>query len=265
MLRNFLASIEKNPFVLRQDSKTGLCLSLFFQLTGNLRCIGNKYPVTIFLRSLYNTFMVTKSDSLLAKKIGVRIRDLRLKREITQEKLGELTGIDYKHIQRMEGSRPVNPRVDTLLAIARAFQMTLEDFFSDPMFTEKQISVPTKKSNSPFFYPSAINRQKLEEDNYSFAIYEEKYISRGHTLIYPKRKIKNYFDALPEEKHSLWDMVEKVKKFLEKEYRPDGFNIGFSLGEAAGQVGEVFFFEVIPRYKGDTRNPAGLREVLLKE
>ena len=158
----------------------------------------------------------------------------------------------------------MNPREDTILAIAKAFQMTLEDFFSDPLFTEKQISSTTKKNNAPLFLPSTTNRKKLEEDNYSFAIYEEKYISRGHTLIYPKRMIKNYFDALPEEKHSLWDMVEKIKKFLEKEYRPDGFNIGFSVGGAAGQIGDVFCFEVIPRYKGDTKNPAGLRGVLLK-
>jgi diadenosine tetraphosphate (Ap4A) HIT family hydrolase/DNA-binding XRE family transcriptional regulator len=198
-----------------------------------------------------------KSSNLLARKIGVRIRDLRIKRELTQEKLGELSGLDHKHIQRLESPRTVNPRIDTIESIVKAFQMSLEDFFADSIFEETKVNLSNKKINLSRFKSPPIPRKKIEEDEYSYAIYEQDYVTRGHILVFLKREIKDYFEALPEEKQSLWFMIEKVKKFLDKEYKPDGYNIGFNLGEAAGQVGDHFYFEIIPRYKGDMRNPEG--------
>ena len=58
-------------------------------------------------------------------RLAKRIRVLRRKHKLTQEKLAELAGTDYKHIQKLEGNTPPAAQVDTLEKIAKAFGMTV--------------------------------------------------------------------------------------------------------------------------------------------
>jgi diadenosine tetraphosphate (Ap4A) HIT family hydrolase len=44
---------------------------------------------------------------------------------------------------------------------------------------------------------------------------------------------------------------------IDKEYSPDGYNIGMNCGEAAGQSVPHAHIHVIPRYQGDMENPRG--------
>lgn len=53
-------------------------------------------------------------------KLAKKIKGLRKARNITQEKLAEIAKIDYKHIQRIEGSSPPALRVGTIERIAKA-------------------------------------------------------------------------------------------------------------------------------------------------
>jgi diadenosine tetraphosphate (Ap4A) HIT family hydrolase len=82
-------------------------------------------------------------------------------------------------------------------------------------------------------------------------------VSKGHTLIIPKRHISSYFDCTKQEKLELWDMVEVMKYKLSEQYDPDGFNIGINVGEAAGQTVPHMHIHVIPRYLGDMADPRG--------
>lgn len=50
-----------------------------------------------------------------------RIRALRRKHKYSQEKLAELAGIDYKHLQKLEGKNPSCVRLDTIEKLAKAF------------------------------------------------------------------------------------------------------------------------------------------------
>jgi len=52
-----------------------------------------------------------------------RLRELRVGNGLTQERLAGLSGVDYKHIQRLEGKNPPAVRIDTLEKIARAFDV----------------------------------------------------------------------------------------------------------------------------------------------
>jgi len=56
-------------------------------------------------------------------KLGKRIRKLREQRRLTQDKLAELTGIDYKYIQKIEGKTPPAIRIDTIEKLAKAFKI----------------------------------------------------------------------------------------------------------------------------------------------
>jgi len=67
-------------------------------------------------------------------------------------------------------------------------------------------------------------------------------VSKGHTLIIPKRHVSSYFDCTKQEKLELWD---------------DGFNIGINVGEAAGQTVPHMHIHIIPRYIADMADPRG--------
>lgn len=50
----------------------------------------------------------------IALKVRDRIRALRAQKGITQEKLAELSGVYYKHIQALESKQPMAAGIDTL-------------------------------------------------------------------------------------------------------------------------------------------------------
>lgn len=60
-------------------------------------------------------------------KLSKRIRELRKEVGITQEKLSELSGVDYKHIQQLEGKNPSAPTITTLEKLAKAFNITVSE------------------------------------------------------------------------------------------------------------------------------------------
>jgi len=55
-------------------------------------------------------------------KLGQKIKELRGKRQITQEQLAELTKTSYKYIQRIEGKTPPDLRLTTIEKIAKALK-----------------------------------------------------------------------------------------------------------------------------------------------
>lgn len=67
--------------------------------------------------------MDKKARLILAK----RVKEIREKRGVTQEKLALSTGIDYKYIQRIEGKNPPAVRIDTIEKIAQALKTTCAD------------------------------------------------------------------------------------------------------------------------------------------
>ncbi len=60
-------------------------------------------------------------------KFAEKLRDLRKEYGYTQEHLAGISGIDYKHIQRLESKNPPAVRIDTLEKIAKAFDITLSE------------------------------------------------------------------------------------------------------------------------------------------
>ena len=64
----------------------------------------------------------------IRKHISNRIRELRAKRGLTQQKLAEEADVDYKTVQRLEGKTPHrHPNIDTLEKIARALEVTVSE------------------------------------------------------------------------------------------------------------------------------------------
>jgi len=88
-------------------------------------------------------------------------------------------------------------------------------------------------------------------------------VSPGHTLVIPKRHVASFFDLTPEEINACMEQINEVRKSVDEEFKPDGYNIGVNVGPAAGQSIFHVHIHVIPRYKGDVENPqGGVRHVL---
>jgi len=102
-------------------------------------------------------------------------------------------------------------------------------------------------------------------DEWGFAFFDRFPVSPGHVLVVTRRIVPDWFAASEEERRALMDMVARVKEVLDQtlEPKPDGYNIGFNCGEAAGQTVMHLHIHVIPRYNGDMEDPrGGVRHVI---
>ena len=97
----------------------------------------------------------------------------------------------------------------------------------------------------------------VASNDLAYAIRDQYPVSPGHTLIIPKREISTWWDASESERQAILQLVDVVRANLITESQPDGFNVGFNAGEAAGQTVFHFHCHVIPRYVGDMQNPRG--------
>lgn len=82
-------------------------------------------------------------------------------------------------------------------------------------------------------------------------------LSRGHTLIVPRRHESDFFSLTSEEQAAIWSLVGLVRLQIGTQTDPDGYNIGINIGEAAGQTVGHAHLHVIPRWRGDVADPRG--------
>lgn len=106
-------------------------------------------------------------------------------------------------------------------------------------------------------------REWVASNELAFAIRDKHPVTPGHTLVIPRRVVATWFDASPEEQRAVFALVDEVKAALDRELRPDGYNIGINVGVAAGQTVMHLHVHVIPRRSGDMEDPrGGVRHVI---
>ena len=101
------------------------------------------------------------------------------------------------------------------------------------------------------------NKEVIFESDLCVAFFDSHPVSVGHMLIIPKRHCETYFELTKEEMNDMFLLSKRIKEYLNQEYQPDGYNVGFNCKEAAGQTVMHAHMHVIPRYKGDVENPRG--------
>lgn len=102
-------------------------------------------------------------------------------------------------------------------------------------------------------------REWTASNDLAFCVRDRYPVSRGHTLVIPKRMVATWFDATREEQHALMQLVDEVKRALDAGFHPDGYNAG----QAAGQTVMHLHVRVIPRFNGDMDDPrGGVRHVI---
>ncbi len=104
----------------------------------------------------------------------------------------------------------------------------------------------------------------VHEDGLIRIVLDSYPAGRGHLLVVPKRHVERWDELTWEEKVALIRGVEMAMEALKEALKPDGFNVGMNLGEAAGQTVPHLHVHVIPRWRGDCRKPrGGIRKAVL--
>lgn len=97
----------------------------------------------------------------------------------------------------------------------------------------------------------------LFADEHAYVRQDNNSLSPGHVLVVPHRHVSNFFDMTWEEKTSILALLDRAKSEIEKEYSPDGYNIGVNINRAGGQNRMHVHVHLIPRYDGDVSDPRG--------
>ncbi len=116
---------------------------------------------------------------------------------------------------------------------------------------------------SPFLFQSEADW--ITSNALAFAVFDRFPVSHGHALVVTRRIVSTWFEATPDEQAALMQLVNEVKQILDKRQQPapDGYNVGFNSGDAAGQTVGHVHIHVIPRYRGDVPDPrGGVRHVI---
>ena len=112
-----------------------------------------------------------------------------------------------------------------------------------------------KYSACPFCNPE--KNEILINSKFWYARWDKYPVNKGHLLIITFRHETSYFNATNEEKRSLLNIIERCKQIIDTKFHPEGYNIGINIGVAAGQTIEHLHVHLIPRYKGDIKDPKG--------
>ncbi len=105
--------------------------------------------------------------------------------------------------------------------------------------------------------PFLDNRDYLFENSVGFVVYDKFPVTEGHCLVVSRRIYSDYFDSSHEEIVGLNDLLFKTKKFLDKKFKPSGYNVGINCKKAGGQTIEHLHIHLIPRYLDDVEDPTG--------
>ena len=75
----------------------------------------------------------------------------------------------------------------------------------------------------------------------------------GHLMVTPYRHVENLKDLTSEERIEMMDLTIETVEILKAELKPDGLNLGYNLGGAAGAgLKDHIHQHIVPRWIGDT-------------
>lgn len=105
--------------------------------------------------------------------------------------------------------------------------------------------------------PFCAASEVLCSNDLAYARFDQFPANPGHTLIIPFRHVADFFETTPAERQAMLLLLDEAKAMVAAQFRPDGYNIGVNVGEAAGQTIAHVHLHLIPRYQGDVEAPRG--------
>jgi diadenosine tetraphosphate (Ap4A) HIT family hydrolase len=107
------------------------------------------------------------------------------------------------------------------------------------------------------FCNRVVSGELVAKNDLAVAFLDSFPLNPGHCLVVPRRHESDFLTLTPEEAAAVWALVASVRRYLEADRTPDGYNIGINVGEAAGQTVAHAHLHVIPRYHGDVPDARG--------
>lgn len=92
---------------------------------------------------------------------------------------------------------------------------------------------------------------KVYENDDVYAFLDISQVSKGHTLLIPKKPSPNIYETDAETMKHIGEALPIVAKAIKKAFNPDGLNIIQNNGEYASQSVFHIHFHLIPRYEND--------------
>jgi diadenosine tetraphosphate (Ap4A) HIT family hydrolase len=120
-------------------------------------------------------------------------------------------------------------------------------------------------SACPFCSNSVKRSEIVLENELCLFLQRDEPVLIGSGLIIPRAHRETAFDLTSTEWNATQSLLQEVKMYLDHEFQPAGYNLGWNCGAAAGQ--EVFHahLHVIPRYEDEPYVGKGIRYWLKQE
>ena len=88
---------------------------------------------------------------------------------------------------------------------------------------------------------------------HTFAILNTFPYTSGHVLLMPYREVAEIEDLTDDESAELWSAIRDAVVAVKAAFNPQGINVGFNLGEAAGAgIPSHLHAHVLPRWNADS-------------
>lgn len=153
---------------------------------------------------------------------------------------------------------PYFPGIFKILnSIAKCVESEFKKWYNNNCLEVKKRFEDYNKIECEFCKIGNLKKDMVTEDKYFFIKRDSHPVSKGHTLVIPKRHICSLLELKRKEAESLYSMLKRAKAIIQKNYGPNGFNFGVNEGKAGGQTIEHLHIHIIPRYKGDVESPEG--------
>ena len=121
------------------------------------------------------------------------------------------------------------------------------EYISSPRFPE---------TDRPFSELPALNDDRValivHRSPLSYLMLNRFPYNPGHLLAIPFREVADLDELTAEESADLMATITLGKQIVQAALKPDGFNVGFNLGSAAGGSIAHLHGHVVPRWNGDT-------------
>lgn len=104
-----------------------------------------------------------------------------------------------------------------------------------------------------------LEQKVVLSNKYCMFLQKPQEVLIGSGVIVPKEHKETVFDLSKDEWNSIFELLQEVKVYLDKQYNPQGYNIGWNVGSVGGQ--DIFHahLHIIPRYVEEPLAGKGIR------
>ncbi len=116
-------------------------------------------------------------------------------------------------------------------------------------------------SSCPFCLPQ-IESEIIAADDHCFVIWTKDPTPVGAVMVLPRAHRATVFDLNEDEWVSTRRLLDQMRTQVTQTYAPDGWNVGWNIGQVGGQSVDHAHCHLLPRYRGEPLAGRGIRSWL---